>query len=204
MAARSRSALRPFVILATAVIVALLGSTAQATAAVGRAAATSTSRTAAWISGEAEYLSGRKVVVVCAGSAQVWRGMLATVGLPPGSAEQVYGFSLIERGEMYLSSYVCDGLRLGRALSTRRQNELQVSWSVDVLVHESVHIGRSTADEALAEACARTGLPVELHRLFGLGYRTPELARLSEAATWFRRTQGRAYQGGTCTPATAR
>ena len=81
------------------------------------------------------------------------------------------------------------------------QNELQVSWSVDVLIHESIHMGRFTTDEALAEACARVALPVELHRLYGLAYRSPELTRLPLAATWFRRTQGPAYQRGICRPA---
>ena len=38
---------------------------------------------------------------------------------------------------MHLSPYVCEGLRLGASASTRRPNELQVAWSVDVLVHES-------------------------------------------------------------------
>ena len=201
--ASSRSAWRPFAIVAATISVALLGSAAQAAATVGRTAAVSPSPTAAWISDTAEHLSGQKLVVVCATNAPEWRQTLATVGLPPGLADRVYGFSLIQRSEMYLSPYVCEGLRLGRVPSTRRQNELQVSWSVDVLIHESIHIGRATTDEALTEACARTGLPIALHRIYGLAYRTPELARLSQAATWFRRTQGDAYQGGTCAPPTA-
>ncbi len=152
----------------------------------------------AWITAEAGYLSGRNLTVVCAASTQEWAQSLVAVGLDARAAPQVYGFSLIQSGEMHLSPYVCEGLRLGAVASIRRQNELQVSWAVDVLIHESVHMGRFTADEALTEACARSGLPVELHRLYGLAYRSPELTRLTSAATWFRRTQGPAYQGGTC------
>ena len=141
------------------------------------------------------------VTVVCAASAPEWRQSLVAVGLVADSAARYYGFSLIQAGEMHLSPYVCEGLRLGAVASTRRQNELQVSWAVDVLIHESIHMGRFTADEALTEACARSGLAVELHRLYGLAYHSPELTRLTLAATWFRRTQGPAYQGGTCRPA---
>lgn len=152
----------------------------------------------AWIAAEAEYLSGRKLTVVCATTAPEWARALAAVGLPAADADRYYGFSVIVRGQMHLSPYVCEGLRLGKVASTRRQNELQVAWSVNVLVHESVHMARVTADEALTEACARLALPVELHRLYGLAYRSAELSRLTLAATWFRRTQGPAYQGGTC------
>jgi hypothetical protein len=154
--------------------------------------------TDAWVSAEAEYLSGRKLTVMCAATAQEWAQALVAVGYPADAAEQYYGFSLIGRGEMLLSPYVCEGLRLGSRVSTRRQNELQVAWSVNVLVHESVHMARSTTDEALTEACARTGLPGELHRLYNVAYRSAELSRLTLAATWFRRTQGPAYQRGSC------
>ncbi len=154
----------------------------------------------AWIEAEAGYLSGRRLTVTCASSAQEWSQSVAAVGLA-GSAARVYGFSLIQPGEMHLGPYVCEGLRLGSVATTRRQNELQVSWAVNVLIHESVHLGRFTADEALTEACARSGLPAELHRLYGLAYHSPELTRLTLAATWFRRTQAVAYQGGTCRPA---
>jgi hypothetical protein len=167
----------------------------------GSARAAAPAQTEAWISAEADFLSGRQLTVVCAASASEWRQWLAAVGLIAGGATQVYGFSLIQRGEMHLSPYVCEGLRLGAVASTRRQNELQVSWALDVLIHESIHMGRFTTDEALAEACARSGLPVELHRLYGLAYHSSELTRLTLAATWFRRTQGLAYQGGTCRPA---
>jgi hypothetical protein len=167
----------------------------------GSARAAAPARTEAWISAEADYLSGRELTVLCATSAPEWRESLAAVGLVAGGTTQVYGFSLIQRGEMHLSPYVCEGLRLGTVASSRRQNELQVSWAVDVLIHESTHMARFTTDEALTEACARSGLPVELHRLYGLAYHSPELTRLTLAATWFRRTQGLAYQKGTCRPA---
>jgi hypothetical protein len=185
----------------TAILVAAIAIVLATATGVARAAAPA--QTEAWISAEADYLSGRPLTVVCAPSAEEWRRSLAAVGLAAGSAAQIYGFSLIQQGEMHLSPYVCEGLRLGAVASTRRQNELQVSWSVDVLIHESVHLGRYTTDEALTEACARRGLPVELHRLYGLAYHSAELTRLAGAATWFRRTQGPAYQGGTCSPAEA-
>ncbi|MDQ3164181.1 MAG: hypothetical protein M3Q92_15365, partial [Actinomycetota bacterium] len=69
--------------------------------------------TDAWISAEAERLSGRKLTVVCAGTAQAWVQRLTEVGLPAAAADEYYGLSLIQRGEMYLSPYVCEGLRLG-------------------------------------------------------------------------------------------
>ena len=93
--------------------------------------------TPAWISAEADFLSGRKLSVVCAASIDEWAQALSGVGFPPGHAQEYYGFSLIREGVMYLSPYVCEGLRLGAGASTRRPNELQVAWSVDVLVHES-------------------------------------------------------------------
>jgi hypothetical protein len=69
---------------------------------------------------------------------------------------------------------------------------------VDVLLHENVHLARLTSDERLTEACARIGLPAELHRLYGVGYRSAEMRRLTLAAALFRSTQGAAYRGGTC------
>ncbi len=197
--ASSRRVRLPFAIAAASITVACIGSVAQATAAAGRPAAS----TAAWISDEAERLSGRKLVVVCSANETGWRQTLASVGLAPDKSDQIYGFSLIERGEMYLSPYVCGGLSLGRTPSRRRQSELRVSWSVNVLIHESIHIGRATTDEALTEACARDALPAALHRLYGVAWPSRELTRLSGAATWFRRTQGAAYQGGACAPSTA-
>jgi hypothetical protein len=203
----SRSIIRAIAIPAALVVFFLADPTAQAWASatsirVVRSADVGTSvRTDAWISGEAEFLSGRRLTVVCATSAQEWQQALAVVGFPSAAASQYYGYSLIGPGELHLSPYVCEGLRLGNRVSTRRRNELQVAWSVNVLVHESVHMGRFTTDEALTEACARTGLPGELHRLFGVAYRSAELSRLTLAATWFRRTQGPAYQGGTCAAA---
>lgn len=200
----SRSTLRSAAILAAAIALVLVIPDGRARAAAIHTTdvGTTPALTAAWISAEAEYLSGRKLTVTCATSASGWLQALSAVGLVPGAAEQVYGFSLIQQGEMHLSPYVCEGLRLGSSASTRRQRELQVSWSVDVLIHESVHMGRFTTDEALTEACARAGLPVELHRLYGLAYRSAELGRLTSAATWFRRTQGARYQGDAC-PVTA-
>lgn len=153
---------------------------------------------AAWIAAEADHLSGRRLTVACAASAQEWVRSLTDVGLPAEEADEHYGFSLIRRGELHLSPYVCEGLRLGTVASTRRAHELQVAWAVNVLLHESVHLARFTSDERLAEACARVGLPGELHRLYGIAYRSPEMRRLTAAATWFRRTQPHAYQGGTC------
>ena len=154
-----------------------------------------------WIAAEADRLSGRSLVVVCADSARGWARALQAVGLSPAAANEYDGFSLIQRGELHLSPYVCNGLRLGRTPSTRRSNELQAAWAADVLVHESVHMGRFTADEALTEACARAGLPAELHRLYGIAYHSVELERLTKAAALVRRTMGPAYQGGVCLPA---
>lgn len=169
-----------------------------ATAAVRPAAVGTPVETDAWITAEAVYLSGRPLTVVCSANALEWARAVAAVGFTTGAGQEYYGFSLIRQGEMYLSPYVCGGLRLGHSSSIRRQDELQVAWSVNVLIHESVHLGRFTTDDALAEACARRGLPGELHRLTNLAYRSAELSRLTQAATWFRRTQGAAYQGGLC------
>ena len=200
----SRGTAWSIALLVAAIAVVLGTSAGAAQAGTIRAAAAGPAgapvQVDAWIAAEAGYLSGRRLTVTCASSAQQWSQAVAAVGLT-GNAAQVYGYSLIQQGEMHLSPYVCQGLRLGSVASTRRQNELQVSWAVNVLIHESVHLGRFTADEALTEACARSGLPAELHRLYGLAYRSPELTRLTFAATWFRRTQGAAYQGGTCRPA---
>ena len=155
-------------------------------------------QTDAWISAEADYLSGRKLTVVCAGTADEWAQRLTEVGFPAAEAARYYGFSLIRRGETHLSPYVCEGLRLGAVTSTRRSHELQVAWSVNVLVHETVHMARFTFDEKLTEACARIGLPLALHRLYGIPYHSAEMRRLTAAASWFRHTQPAAYQGGTC------
>lgn len=172
--------------------------------AIGRAQASASTarsvRTDAGITAEADYLSGRTLTVVCAATAQKWGQALDAVGLPSAEANEYYGFSLIPQGEMQLSPYVCEGLRLGTGASARRSHELQVAWSVDVLLHESVHMGRYTYEEAFAEACARGGLPAELHRLYGLAYHSPEMTRLTLAAGSFRSTMGPAYRGGTCSP----
>ncbi len=157
-------------------------------------------RTDAGIAAEADFLSGRTLTVVCAASGPQWGRTLAAVGLPADEADEYYGFSLIPEGVMHLSPYVCDGLRLGANATARAANELQVAWSVDVLLHESTHLGRFTYDEALAEACARTGLPAELHRLYGVAYHSSEMRSLTLAAASLRSTQGRAYQGGSCPP----
>ena len=154
-----------------------------------------------WVAAEADILSGRNLTVVCAASIDDWAQSLSAVGFPTGHADEYYGFSLIAQGVMYLSPYVCEGLRLGGDASTRRSNELQVAWSVDVLIHESVHLGRFTVDEARTEACARVGLPLELHRLYRIAYRSAEMSRLTSAAAWARHTQEAPYQGGTCSPA---
>lgn len=158
-------------------------------------------RTDAGIAAEADYLSGRNLDVECSTTAGSWAQALAAAGLPAADASEYYGFSLIPEGELQLSPYVCEGLRLGSTPSTRRTHELQVAWSVDVLVHESVHMRRFTYDEALAEACAQAGLPAELHRLYGLSYHSSEMSRLTLAAASFRSTQSSAYQGGSCPPA---
>jgi len=156
-------------------------------------------QTPAWIPAEAEYLSGgRKLTVVCAATAQAWVTRLTEVAFPASEADEYYGFSLIRRGEIHLSPYVCEGLRLGTVASTRRSHELQVAWSVNVLLHESTHVARFTLDEKLAEACARIALPIELHRLYGVAYHGAEMRRLTTAAAWFRSTQAPEYQGGTC------
>jgi hypothetical protein len=150
-----------------------------------------------WISAEAERLSGRALIVGCAGGAEDWAARLSRVGLT-GPAGEYYGFSLVQRGEMHLSPYVCEGLRLGTSASTRRSHELQVAWSVNVLIHESVHLARFSADERVAEACARIALPRQLHRLYQVEYHSAQMRRLTSAAAWLRRTMPPAYQGGTC------
>ncbi len=154
-----------------------------------------------WVAAEADQLSNRSLIVTCAANAGDWSQALTAVGFPADEADEYYGFSLIVQGEMHLSPYVCAGLRLGLVASTRHANELQVAWSVNVLVHESVHMARYTTDEALTEACARAGLPLELHRLYHIAYGSTELRRLTAAAASVRRTMGSTYQNGVCTPA---
>jgi hypothetical protein len=200
----SGGAFRAAAILVATLAALVAGPVAEAhggstsTAAVRPAAVGTPVETDAWITAEAVYLSGRPLTVVCSADAVEWARAVAAVGFTTGAGEEYYGFSLIRQGEMYLSPYVCGGLRLGRGGPMRRRDELQVAWSVNVLIHESAHLGRFSTDEAVAEACARIGLPGELHRLYGLPYRSPELSRLTQAATWFRRTQGAAYQRGLC------
>ena len=169
----------------------------NASHARGAAGAGGAMQTHASITAEAERLSGRKLTVLCAATAQEWARGLTEVGLH-GAAGEFYGFSLLQRGELRLSPYVCEGLRLGAATATRRSHEMQVAWSVDVLIHESVHLARFSADERVAEACARIALPRELHRLYGVAYRSSEMRRLLSAAAWFRQAMPPAYQGGTC------
>jgi len=154
--------------------------------------------TEAGIAAEADFLSGRTLTVACATTRPQWERTLTAVGLPAVEADEYYGFSLIPEGVMHLSPYVCAGLRLGTTAAGRAANELQVAWSVDVLLHESTHMGRHTYDEALVEACARAGLPGELNRLYGVAYHSPEMRSLTLAAASLRSTQGRAYQGGSC------
>jgi hypothetical protein len=178
-----------------ALILLVLAVTAQAGLAASRPASVAT---LAGISAEADYLSGRSLAVVCASTSLEWRQALTANGLDGTQADEYYGFSLIPEGAMYLSPYVCQGLRLG-ASSVTPADELQVAWSVDVLVHESTHLGKLTYDEALAEACARAGLPAELHRLFRIAYHSPQMQRLTLDAAAFRTTMGAAYRGGTCT-----
>jgi len=176
------------------------GARAESSIAPGGAGIGATTvRSAAWISTEAERLSGRRLTVVCAVNARAWAQELADVGLF-GEAEEFYGFSLIRQGEMHLSPYVCEGLRLGTSASSRRANEFQVAWSVNVLIHESEHLAGSSTDEKSAEACARVALPSELHRVYRGGYRSAEMKRLTSAAAWFRGTMPSEYQGGTCSP----
>lgn len=151
-----------------------------------------------WILAAADQLTGRSLTLSCAGSARSWAIDLARAGLPAAEGDEYYGFSVIDAGELHLSPYVCTGLRLGLVTSTRKANELEVAWAVDVLLHESVHLGRRTADESVAEACARVELPGALHRLFGIAFRSVELARLTSAAELFRATMGAPYQGGVC------
>jgi hypothetical protein len=176
---------------------AILAAMASGQARAGTFVAPSV-QTDAQISAEASYLSGRALTVTCADSSAAWQFALTTVGLPAASADEYYGFSLIAQGEVHLSPYVCTGLRLGASPSTRRADELQVAWSVDVLLHESTHMGRFTSNEGVAEACARVGLPGELHRLYQVAYHSAEVRRLTSAATLFRSTQAAAYRDGTC------
>ena len=138
------------------------------------------------------------MTVTCAATAQEWVQRLTESSFPAAEADEYYGFSLIRQGEIVLSPYVCEGLRLGAVGSMRRSHELQIAWSVNVLVHETVHLARFTLDEKLTEACARIALPIALHRLYRVAYHSAEMRRLTSAATWFRRTQPAAYQGGTC------
>lgn len=161
-----------------------------------------TIRSDVWISTEAERLSGRKLTVVCSASERAWAEKLPEVGLL-GDPGEYYGFSLIRQGEMHLSPYVCEGLRLGTSASARRSNELQVAWSVNVLIHESVHLAGYSTDEKVAEDCARVALPSELHRLYRVAYYSAEMRRLTYASTWFRRTMPSDYQGGTCSAPTS-
>jgi hypothetical protein len=178
-----------------ALLIVVLAVTTQAALAATRPASVAT---LAGISAEADYLSGRSLTVVCAATSLEWRQALTANGLAAAEADEYYGFSLIPEGQMYLSPYVCKGLRLG-ASSVTPADELQVAWSVDVLVHESTHLGKFTYNEALAEACARAGLPAELHRLFQVAYHSPQMKRLTLDAAGFRNTMGAAYRGGTCT-----
>jgi hypothetical protein len=194
--ARGRAVTFFSIVFALVALVALGGS-ARAEAAPGTGGA----QLNAWVAAEAEHLSGRTLTVVCSSDAASWTSTLTSAGFVASQESEVYGFSLIAEGGMYLSPYVCAGLRLGANARTRAANTLQVAWSVDVLLHESVHLGRSSSDEALAEACARAELPGELHRLYRLAYHAPELRALTLAATWFRRTQSAGYQGGMCRPA---
>ena len=145
----------------------------------------------AWIGAEADRLSGRSLTVTCADTQAEWGQELGLAGFPAAEADQYYGFSLIEQGELHLSPYVCAGLQLGARRQRRgARTSFRSAWSVDVLVHESVHMARFTSDEALTEACARVGLPLELHRLYHLAYGSAELRRLTAAATLFRQTMG--------------
>jgi hypothetical protein len=198
----SRGSARAVALLA--MLLAVLSLTAAPARAGGPAPATTgrvSVRTAAGLSAEARALSGRAVTVVCAATSLEWKRTLTAVGLPAASADEYYGFSLIPEGEMYLSPYVCEGLRLGAVSPLRPADELQVGWSVDVLLHESTHLGRFTYDEALAEGCARVGLPGELHRLYQVAYHSPAMSRLTLATALFRSTQDPRYHGGVCSPA---
>ena len=67
----------------------------------------------AWIGAEADRLSGRNLTVTCADTQAEWGQELGLAGFPSAEADQYYGFSLIEQGELHLSPYVCEGLRLG-------------------------------------------------------------------------------------------
>jgi hypothetical protein len=176
------------------VLVIVLAATAPAALAAPRPASVATP---AAITADADYLSGRSLSVVCASTSLEWQQVLTANGLAAADADEYYGFSLIAEGQLYLSPYVCKGLQLG-ASGIRPADELQVAWSVDVLVHESTHLGKFTYNEAVAEACARAGLPAELHRLFQVAYHSPEMQRLTLDAAAFRNTMGAAYRGGTC------
>jgi hypothetical protein len=185
------------------ILVAALGSAGAATAAAGRDHTAGTWSGDASLPTEASYLSARAVTVTCAASGEVWSRSLSAVGFPAGHATEYYGYSVIQAGEMALSPYVCRGLQLGATPGSRRGNELQVAWSVDVLLHESAHLGRFTTDEAEAESCARAALPLELHRLYGIALRSAEMSRLTAAAAWARQTQDDTYKGGSCPSAGA-
>ncbi len=186
--------------LLLACVLVALGGSARDAAAASAPTAVGVAQLHAWVTSEAQRLSGRQVTVTCASDPASWASTLAAAGLVASQGSEVYGFSLIAAGGMYLSPYVCDGLRLGANPVTRAANPLQVGWSVDVLLHESVHLGRFTSDEATVEACARAELPVELHRIYSLAYHASELSALTLAANSFRSTQSASYKGGTCRP----
>jgi hypothetical protein len=196
--AGSRSRARTLACLALLFALLLVGSFSRSARAGTSTRSVVLVETGAEIATEADYLSGRKLTVVCAASGAEWARALSAAGLSAGQADEYYGFSLITEGVMHLSPYVCEGLRLGMTSSSRQTHELQVAWAVDVLVHESTHMARFSYDEALVEACARIGLPGELHRLYGIAYRSAEMSRLTSDAALFRSTQSPAYQGGSC------
>ena len=193
--ARTRN-LRFVVGLLTAIVAIAVTPVTEARADTAATHST-TKQSDAWISAAADRLSGRRVTVVCAASEPDWAQRLTAAGLP-GAADEYYGFTFIHRNEMQLSPYVCDGLRLGMSESGRRANELQVAWSVNVLIHESVHLANFSMDERTTEACARAALPNELHGLYGVAYRSAEMRQLTFASTWLRRTMPAEYQGGSC------
>ena len=82
-------------------------------AALGAGHARAAAGRDAWIAAEANALSNRSLSVTCSDNIQDWRRALTAVGFPAKEADEYYGFSLIEQGEMHLSPYVCAGLQLG-------------------------------------------------------------------------------------------
>src|SRR5580692_2077586 len=94
---------------AALLVVALIAVTAHAALAASRPMSVAT---IAGITAEADYLSGRSLTVNCASTSLEWRQALTANGLAAGDADEYYGFSLIPQGVMYLSPYVCQGLRL--------------------------------------------------------------------------------------------